>query len=156
MEPMSRRIFITKSSVAAAAAGALAFAPGQIAGAVTKAKAASQPDDAAKTLAYTEQATKEMTEPVIAQVHGYCLAGATQLCISTDMIFAAENARIGFPSIPAGAGYVSAFWNWMVGPPWGPGKNPVIVTFSACTGSIGSPRSTASAVAPPATGTSLR
>jgi enoyl-CoA hydratase len=49
-------------------------------------------------------------------VHGYCLAGATQLCISSDMIFVAENARIGFPSIPAGAGYVSAFWNWMVGP----------------------------------------
>jgi len=49
-------------------------------------------------------------------VHGYCLAGATQLCVSTDMIFVADNAQIGFPSIPAGAGYVSAFWNWMVGP----------------------------------------
>jgi enoyl-CoA hydratase len=32
------------------------------------------------------------------------------------MIFVADNAQIGFPSIPAGAGYVSAFWNWMVGP----------------------------------------
>jgi enoyl-CoA hydratase len=59
---------------------------------------------------------RDLPKPVIAMVHGYCLAGATQLCISTDMIFVAENARIGFPSIPAGAGYVSAFWNWMVGP----------------------------------------
>jgi enoyl-CoA hydratase len=59
---------------------------------------------------------RDLPKPVISMVHGYCLAGATQLCISTDMIFVAENARIGFPSIPAGAGYVSAFWNWMVGP----------------------------------------
>ncbi len=59
---------------------------------------------------------RDLPKPVIAMVHGYCLAGATQLCICSDMIFAAENARIGFPSIPAGAGYVSAFWNWMVGP----------------------------------------
>jgi enoyl-CoA hydratase len=59
---------------------------------------------------------RDLPKPVIAMVHGYCLAGATQLCICTDMIFIAENARVGFPSIPAGAGYVSAFWNWMVGP----------------------------------------
>jgi len=32
------------------------------------------------------------------------------------MIFAAESADISFPSIPAGAGYVSSFWNWMVDP----------------------------------------
>ncbi|MEA2648202.1 MAG: enoyl-CoA hydratase, partial [Candidatus Binataceae bacterium] len=50
---------------------------------------------------------RDLPKPVIAMVHGYCLAGATQLCISSDMIFVAENARIGFPSIPAGAGYVS-------------------------------------------------
>jgi enoyl-CoA hydratase/carnithine racemase len=59
---------------------------------------------------------RDLPKPVIAMVHGYCLAGATQLCVSSDMIFVAENAQIGFPSIPAGAGYVSAFWNWMVGP----------------------------------------
>src|SRR5580698_4063294 len=59
---------------------------------------------------------RDLPKPVISMVHGYCLAGATQLCVSTDMIFVAENAQIGFPSIPAGAGYVSAFWNWMVGP----------------------------------------
>ena len=58
----------------------------------------------------------DLPKPVISMVHGYCLAGATQLCICTDIIFVAEDARIGFPSIPAGAGYVSAFWNWMVGP----------------------------------------
>ncbi|HLW70082.1 MAG TPA: enoyl-CoA hydratase-related protein [Candidatus Binataceae bacterium] len=59
---------------------------------------------------------RDLPKPVIAMVHGYCLAGATQLCVSSDMIFVADDAQIGFPSIPAGAGYVSAFWNWMVGP----------------------------------------
>jgi enoyl-CoA hydratase len=59
---------------------------------------------------------RDLPKPVISMVHGYCLAGATQLCVSSDIIFVAEDARIGFPSIPAGAGYVSAFWNWMVGP----------------------------------------
>jgi enoyl-CoA hydratase len=59
---------------------------------------------------------RDLPKPVITMVHGYCLAGATQLCICSDMIFVADNTRIGFPSIPAGAGYVSAFWNWMVGP----------------------------------------
>jgi len=59
---------------------------------------------------------RDLPKPVISMVHGYCLAGGTQLCICTDIIFVAENAGIGFPSIPAGAGYVSSFWNWMVGP----------------------------------------
>lgn len=59
---------------------------------------------------------RDLPKPVIAMVHGYCLAGASQLCICSDIIFVAEDARIGFPSLPAGAGYVSAFWNWMVGP----------------------------------------
>jgi enoyl-CoA hydratase len=59
---------------------------------------------------------RDLPKPVISMVHGYCLAGATQLCISSDIIFVAEDAQIGFPSIPAGAGYVSSFWNWMVGP----------------------------------------
>ena len=59
---------------------------------------------------------RDLPKPVISMVHGYCLAGGSQLAVSTDMIFVAENASIGFPSIPAGAGYVSSFWNWMVGP----------------------------------------
>jgi enoyl-CoA hydratase len=59
---------------------------------------------------------RDLPKPVIAMVHGYCLAGATHLCVSCDIIFVAEDAQLGFPSIPAGAGFVSSFWNWMVGP----------------------------------------
>lgn len=55
-------------------------------------------------------------KPVIAQVHGYCLAGATQLCIFCDITVVAEDAKIGFPSIPVGGGYISPMWAWLVGP----------------------------------------
>ena len=49
-------------------------------------------------------------------IHGHCLAGATQLCVCCDVIFTAEDARIGFPSIPAGAGLIAQTWMWHVGP----------------------------------------
>ena len=55
-------------------------------------------------------------KPVISQVHGYCLAGATQLCIFTDITVVADDAIVGFPSIPVGGGYISPMWAWLVGP----------------------------------------
>jgi len=58
----------------------------------------------------------DFPKPVIAQVHGYCLAGATQLCVVTDITIVAEDARIGFPSIPVGGGFISPMWVWLVGP----------------------------------------
>ncbi|MBI2873073.1 MAG: enoyl-CoA hydratase/isomerase family protein [Chloroflexi bacterium] len=55
-------------------------------------------------------------KPIIAQVHGYCLAGASQLAIMCDLTFVAEDARIGVPSIPIGGGFISPMWCWLVGP----------------------------------------
>jgi enoyl-CoA hydratase len=55
-------------------------------------------------------------KPVIAQVHGFCLAGATQLCVMTDITIVADDARIGLPSIPVGGGYITPMWTWLVGP----------------------------------------
>ena len=54
--------------------------------------------------------------PVIAQVHGFCLAGGTQLASICDITFAADTTRVGTPQLPLGAGYVAAFWAWHVGP----------------------------------------
>jgi enoyl-CoA hydratase len=54
--------------------------------------------------------------PVIAQVHGACLAGGTQLAAICDVTFVADDARIGTPQLPLGAGYVASFWAWFVGP----------------------------------------
>ena len=55
-------------------------------------------------------------KPVIAAVHGYCLAGATQLCVFTDLTIVAEDAQIGLPSIPIGGGYITPLWTPLVGP----------------------------------------
>jgi enoyl-CoA hydratase len=54
--------------------------------------------------------------PVVAQVHGACMAGGTQLAAICDIGFVADTAVIGTPQLPLGAGYVASFWAWFVGP----------------------------------------
>jgi enoyl-CoA hydratase len=55
-------------------------------------------------------------KPVIAAVHGYCIAGGTQLATLCDITVVAADARIGIPSIPVGGGYISPMWVPLVGP----------------------------------------
>ncbi len=43
----------------------------------------------------------ELTKPVISQVHGYCLAGGTELATMCDLMFVAEDAIIGYPPVRA-------------------------------------------------------
>lgn len=43
----------------------------------------------------------ECVKPVIAQVHGYCLAGATELATMCDLMIIAEDAIIGYPPVRA-------------------------------------------------------
>lgn len=37
--------------------------------------------------------------PVIAQVHGWCLAGGTELATACDLVYVAEDAQIGYPAV---------------------------------------------------------
>src|SRR5579862_4470386 len=39
-----------------------------------------------------------LPKPVIAQVHGFCLAGATELAGHCDIVFASEDAQFGHPA----------------------------------------------------------
>jgi enoyl-CoA hydratase len=55
-------------------------------------------------------------KPIIAAVHGYCLAGATQMCVCCDITVVADDAQIGLPSIPIGGGYITPMWTPLVGP----------------------------------------
>jgi enoyl-CoA hydratase len=41
----------------------------------------------------------DLAKPVIAQVHGYCLAGGSELATGCDLIFVAEDAQIGYPAV---------------------------------------------------------
>ena len=55
-------------------------------------------------------------KPIIAAVHGYCVAGATQMCVYADITVVADDARIGEPGLPIGGGYVAPTWAPLVGP----------------------------------------
>lgn len=56
-------------------------------------------------------------QPVIAAVHGYCMAGATQLALFCDITVVAEDTQIAAsPAIPLGGGFISPLWSFQVGP----------------------------------------
>ena len=60
----------------------------------------------------------DMHKPVIGQVHGYCVAGGTDLVLLCDMVIIAEDARIGFPPVRAMGGPPAHMWTYLVGPQW--------------------------------------
>jgi enoyl-CoA hydratase len=54
-------------------------------------------------------------KPVIAAVHGYCMAAAAQMCVFADITIVADDARIGEPKIPIGGGFIAPSWVSLVG-----------------------------------------
>ena len=57
----------------------------------------------------------DLSTPVIAQVHGYCLAGGTELATSCDLIYTSEDAKIGYPVVRAISPPDNQFFPWIVG-----------------------------------------
>lgn len=55
-------------------------------------------------------------KPVIAQVHGYCLAGGTDLALHCDMVVCADDAQFGYPPVRAMGSPPTHMWTYMVGP----------------------------------------
>jgi len=55
---------------------------------------------------------------VIAQVHGACLAGGTDLALHCDLVIAAEDAVIGFPALRMGGTPPTNMWLYHVGAQW--------------------------------------
>jgi enoyl-CoA hydratase len=57
----------------------------------------------------------DLAKPVIGQVHGYCLAGGAELAASCDLVYVAEDARIGYPPVRAISPPDNQFFPWMIG-----------------------------------------
>ena len=73
----------------------------------------------------------EMHKPSIAQVHGHCLAGGTDLALACDMVIAADDARIGFPPARNLGALPNNLWIYHCGPQWAKRLN---LTGDAVTG----------------------
>jgi enoyl-CoA hydratase len=54
-------------------------------------------------------------KPVIAAVHGHCLAGACDLVMMCDLTITAEDALFGEPEIRFGSGVVTLIMPWLIG-----------------------------------------
>lgn len=57
----------------------------------------------------------DMATPIIAQVHGYCLAGGTELATACDLVYVAEDAQIGYPPVRAMSTPDCAYHPWLMG-----------------------------------------
>jgi enoyl-CoA hydratase len=51
---------------------------------------------------------------VIAQVHGYCLAGGSELATCCDLVYVAEDAKMGYPAVRFGVPDMH-FHAWFLG-----------------------------------------
>ena len=58
----------------------------------------------------------DLLKPVIAKVHGNCLAGGTEVMSMCDVIFVSDDARIGYPATRAQATPDLAFFPWKLSP----------------------------------------
>jgi enoyl-CoA hydratase len=56
----------------------------------------------------------DLNTPVIAQVHGYCLAGGSELATGCDLVYAAHDAKIGYPAVRFGVPDMQ-FHAWFMG-----------------------------------------
>jgi len=57
----------------------------------------------------------DLGKPVIAQVHGYCLAGGSELAACCDLVYVADDARIGYPPTRLMSPPDNQFHPWLMG-----------------------------------------
>lgn len=57
----------------------------------------------------------DMAKPVIGQVHGYALAGGSELAAACDLLYVGESAQIGYPVVRSISPPDNQFYPWMIG-----------------------------------------
>jgi len=57
----------------------------------------------------------DLAKPVIAQVHGYCLAGGSELMSACDLCYVSEDAKIGYPPVRLMSPPDNQFHAWLAG-----------------------------------------
>lgn len=57
----------------------------------------------------------DLSKPVIAQVHGYCLAGGSELATACDLVYVAEDAQVGYPPVRIISPPDNQFFPWLMG-----------------------------------------
>ena len=55
------------------------------------------------------------TKPVIAQVHGWCVGGGSDMALCADLVIASEDARIGTPYSRMWGCYLTGMWLYRLG-----------------------------------------
>lgn len=55
-------------------------------------------------------------KPVVCKVHGYCVAGGTDMALCSDLLVAADDAKIGYPPARVWGVPTTALWSWRIGP----------------------------------------
>ena len=55
-------------------------------------------------------------KPTVCKVHGYCVAGGTDMALCSDLIVAEDSAKIGYPPARVWGVPTSALWAFRVGP----------------------------------------
>ncbi len=54
-------------------------------------------------------------KPIIAQSHGFCIAGGLATATFCDLRICSSDAKFGAPEIRTGGPYIPAVWPWVVG-----------------------------------------
>jgi enoyl-CoA hydratase len=57
----------------------------------------------------------ESPKPVIAQVHGWCVGGGTDMALCSDLIYMAEDAQIGYPPARVWGEPTTVMWAYRLG-----------------------------------------
>ncbi|WP_340644693.1 enoyl-CoA hydratase-related protein [Phenylobacterium sp.] len=57
----------------------------------------------------------DLAKRVIAQVHGWCLAGGSELAVACDLVYVAEDAQIGYPAVRTMSPPDNQYHAWFMG-----------------------------------------